>query len=73
LIGLIAVALSSLLMGDHILHAQKQRWQRQRDEEAERRVVEERSERDSAELRVLKADYFDPLDETLKDRAKCNP
>src|SRR5262249_48832070 len=38
----------------------------------ERRTLEGTLRAIAAELKVLKADFFDPLDKELKDRARCN-
>jgi hypothetical protein len=72
LIGLIGVVMGSLLTGYYTLRAQKQAAadQRRRDEETERRTVNGALRAVAAELSVLKADCFDPLDEKLKQVAQ---
>jgi hypothetical protein len=70
--ALIGAVIGGALAAWSALRAQKQAAadQRRRDEEAGRRTIEGTLRAIAAELKVLKKDSFDPLDERLKDLAQ---
>jgi hypothetical protein len=72
--ALIGAVIGGALTAWSALRAQKQAAadERQRDEETERRTVEGALRAIAAELRVLKTDTLDPLNETLEESAKSS-
>jgi hypothetical protein len=74
-LGAVAASLIGALIGGYMtsqsaLRAQKQAAedQRQRDQETEQRAVNGTLQAIAAELKILKADMLDPLEEILKER-----
>jgi hypothetical protein len=70
--ALIGAVIGGLLTGRFALRAQKQAAEDQRrsERESEQRAIEGTLKAIAAELKVLKADSFDPLDKRLKEQAR---